>query len=229
MKMRKKWLLCVSFLILMQMVSFAQEKDVEGSKDHPLLSRMENFYISGFNLYDYESHEFYDGQDNEYVIEGKKWIIEYTLREGIQAPGQLKVRRNYIDAVKGMAGTVLFEEGLYMKVARGTTEFWIEIWVNSDGSDYRVTVVDRELPADEAEPLELQRQDRESIEDPELQRVKTALAEIKGNRAETLITLEKVEQDIDICLMITCPEGVAVPPAIPIPYPTMPTISPSSN
>lgn len=219
MKKRKEFIFCISFLFLIQSVPLAQEKDVEGSGDYPLLSRMENFYISGFNLYDFESHEFYDAADKEYSIEGKKWVVEYSLREGFRAPGQLKVRKNYIDAVRKMGGTILFEEGLYMKIIRDNKEIWIDIWVDSDGSDYRITVVEKEHPAKKITLLESPTQIEEETEDPELQRVKGALAEIKNDREAFLSTFERIEQDVNWCLKQICPEGVDPAPPIPIPYP----------
>jgi OOP family OmpA-OmpF porin len=145
MKLRTKALLGIFLSILFVGVAFAQEQDVEGSKDHPLLSRMKGFYISGYEELSYDSHEFYDAEDNEYIIEGHKWVIEYTLKEGVVAPGQLKVRRNYIDAIKKIGGTILFDRGVYMKVAKGNKESWIEVWASSDGSDYTLTIVERAI------------------------------------------------------------------------------------
>lgn len=145
MKLRTKAFLGIFLSILFVGVAFAQEEDVEGSKDHPLLSRMKDFYISGYEELSYDSHEFYDAEDNEYIIEGHKWVIEYTQKEGVVAPGQLKVRRNYIDAIKKIGGTILFDRGVYMKVTKGNKESWIEVWASSDGSDYTLTIVERTI------------------------------------------------------------------------------------
>lgn len=131
-------------VLLVGIVS-AQEKDVEGSRDHPLLTRMENFYISGYEDLDYESHDFYDEEDNEYIIEGHKWAIEYTLKEGVRLPGQLKVRRNYANAIKMIGGVILDKQGRYMKVTKDGKEVWIDVWVDDDGSDYSLTIVERTI------------------------------------------------------------------------------------
>ena len=50
------------------------------------------------------------------MIEGHKWVIGYTLKEGFDSPGQLKVRQNYINAIKKIGGTILFDRGVYMKL-----------------------------------------------------------------------------------------------------------------
>lgn len=143
MKFKTKALIFISLFFIFTGFVFTQEQDAEGSKDHPLLSRMENYYISGYEEFEYDSHEFYDAEDNEYVIEGHKWVIEYTLKEGFAPPGQLKVRQNYINAIKKIGGTILFDKGVYMKVEAENKESWIEVWVSSDGSDYTLTIVER--------------------------------------------------------------------------------------
>ncbi|MBN1270750.1 MAG: OmpA family protein [Candidatus Aminicenantes bacterium] len=119
------------------------QEDVAGSKDHPLFTRMDNYYISGYEESEYDTHEFYDAQDNEYIIEGHKWVIEYTLKEGFESPGQLKVRNNHIAVIKKIGGTILFDRGTYMKFEQGGKEVWIDLWVSSSGSDYRLTLVEK--------------------------------------------------------------------------------------
>jgi len=145
MKYGVKSFLGIFLVILSAAIVLAEEQDVEGSKDHPLLSRMKNYYISEYEEFAYDSHEFYDAEDNEYVIEGRKWVISYTLKEGFNPPGQLKVRKNFINAIKKIGGTILFERGLYMKIAKEGRETWIEVWASDDGSDYTLTIVERTI------------------------------------------------------------------------------------
>jgi outer membrane protein OmpA-like peptidoglycan-associated protein len=123
--------------------ALAQQQDVSGSSDHPLLSRMDGFFIYDYSEYEYESEDFYDAADNEYTVAGHKWVIEYSLREGLTPPGQLKVRQNYINAVRAIGGEILYEDGVYMKVAGEGKESWIYLWVDDDGSDYTLTIVER--------------------------------------------------------------------------------------
>ena len=136
-------LIFISFFLGVSSFIQGQEKDLEGSKDHPLITRMNNYYIDEYEEFEYDSHEFYDEEDNEYIIEGHKWVIGYTLKEGFNSPGQLKVRQNYINAIKKIGGTILFDRGVYMKLEQEGNEVWIEVWVSSDGSDYRLTIVEK--------------------------------------------------------------------------------------
>jgi OmpA-OmpF porin, OOP family len=153
--MKKKYLLVTLTLVLIffgfSLTSSGQEQDIEGSNDHPLLSRMDNYVIDEYAEYDYDSHEFYDEKDNEYIIEGHKWIIGYTLKEGYEPPGQLKVRKNYINAIKEIGGKILWDRGVYMMVTLEEKEIWIDLWVDSDGSDYRLTIVEKTVMEQEVQ------------------------------------------------------------------------------
>jgi OmpA-OmpF porin, OOP family len=138
-------LISISFLFVGagSVFVFAQEQDEPGSEDHPLLSRMKNYYISGYKESKFDSYTFYDAQDKKHEIEGRKWEIEYTLKEGLKPPGQQNVRKNYINAIKKIGGTVLYDKGVTMKVAKEGKETWIDLWASSDGSDYRLTIVEK--------------------------------------------------------------------------------------
>jgi outer membrane protein OmpA-like peptidoglycan-associated protein len=125
--------------------AISQEQDASGGKDHPLLSRLSGFYIWSYEEIEYGSEDFYDAEDIEFVVAGHKWVIEYSLKEGIEPPGQLKVQQNYVNAVREIGGEILDETGVYMKVAKEGRETWIGLWVSSDGSDYRLTIVERSV------------------------------------------------------------------------------------
>jgi outer membrane protein OmpA-like peptidoglycan-associated protein len=133
----------IVFFIGVSSLIQGQEQDIEGSKDHPLLTRMNNYYISEYEEYEYDSHEFYDEEDNEFVIEGHKWVIGYTLKEGFESPGQLKVLKNFINALKKIGATILLERPVYAKIEQSGKEVWIEVWVSGNGNDYRLTIVEK--------------------------------------------------------------------------------------
>lgn len=229
----------ILLFVLVHAPAFAQERDVEGSSDYPLLSRMEHFYISGYEVYAYESHEFYDAQDNEYVVEGRKWVIDYTLKTGFQAPGQLKVRKNYIDAIRRLGGTILFDRGLYGRAARVNKEIWIEVWVSDHGTDYTLTIVEkgaaREAIAANAgvavktvESTVVRSAAGQATEGEELENTRNikqmerALAVTKENRDEVLVLLSEVSQKVSSGLSMACPDVSSTPkspPSIPMPYP----------
>jgi hypothetical protein len=229
MKILIKSMLIVISSVLAFNAAFAQERDVEESKDYPLLPRIQNFYISGYMFSEYESHEFYDSQDNEYIVQGKKWVIDYTLREGFPDPGQLKVRNNYIDVVKKLGGSILFDQGLYMKAVRGGKEVWIEVWVSDYGNDYTITAVERPMftqkAAADAQPAAVSMLKKKVSQNPEIVKIEHALAHIKKNRDRSVTNLEIVIKLVQKEYAAAFPgdpcRTPSAPGPIPIPYPNI--------
>jgi len=128
---------------MLGVLAWAQEEpDAENCKDHPMLSRMKNFYISECES-DFDEVEFYLPEGQTKTIEGQKTYISYALQEGSPKPSPLQIRRNYGNAVKSLGGEVLYDEDNYLtaKLVKSGEEYWILISVHNDGVYYALTVV----------------------------------------------------------------------------------------
>jgi OOP family OmpA-OmpF porin len=128
---------------------FALEKDAGGCKDHPLISRMNNFYISSCEK-SFNSFEFYIKEGTK-TLEGERTKIQYYLQEGSPQPSFLQIRRNYGNALKNIGGTVLFDEerrGTY-KVVKGGKEVWIALEAFNEGRTYELVVLEMEAMTQE--------------------------------------------------------------------------------
>jgi OOP family OmpA-OmpF porin len=137
---------CSLTLVAFQLISWAQEPDVEGSKDHPLFNRMPGFYIYDYDDQEFSSAEFYDSADKEYIVEGHKYMITYWLQDDITPQGQLNIIKNYTNAIRKIGGTILREDTeATMKVTQGGTESWIHVWSNTDGSNVVLTIIDKKV------------------------------------------------------------------------------------
>ncbi len=142
----------ISTLLLTAQFVSAAEQDKPGCKDHPLLTRMNDFYITYCMENEYDSHDFYDESGNKLAVEGRKWRIDYRLKKGSTQPGALKVKRNFINAVKKIGGEVLKERGKYqawMKVDRGGKEIWIDVRAVGSGERYYLNIVETTTMAQE--------------------------------------------------------------------------------
>ncbi len=134
-------------LILLAVLAAApalgQEQDAEGCKDHPLLSRMKNFYISGCRSA-FDAVEFYVAESETETVEGDKTVIDYALQEGAQQPSYLQIRRNYGNAVKSLGGTILFEQDRYLsaKIVKNGRTIWFSVEGFNDGGDYTLTFLE---------------------------------------------------------------------------------------
>jgi OOP family OmpA-OmpF porin len=148
-KMRKVMAVVFSllFVIAGSGISMAAEVDVKGSMDHPMLSRMPNFFISGYKFTEFDSHRFIDQNKKTVTIEGRKYFIEYHLTKNAVVPGELKIRRNIQDALKKIGGRVVFDDNFNkcstIVVQKDGKETWVE--VRSYDKMYRVTIVQKEI------------------------------------------------------------------------------------
>ncbi len=128
---------------LLVATSLRAQDDRQGSSDHPLISRMPDFWIAVYKENAYESHAFRDSNDLEVSIEGRYYHIEYRLKKGGQEPGRLMTLENHQNALKGIGATTWRrgKSDLYAKVENEGQETWIQ--VHALDSLYRLTIVER--------------------------------------------------------------------------------------
>ena len=69
---------------LLAVAGFAQETDVEGSKDHPLLTRMPGYYIDDYSESQFDSYTFKvkeGDKDKQQPVEGRRCNYQYRLQQ----------------------------------------------------------------------------------------------------------------------------------------------------
>ncbi|HTY60569.1 MAG TPA: OmpA family protein [Bacteroidota bacterium] len=129
----------------------AQESDVEGSKDHPLLNRMPGYYIERYEEKEYDTHQFRDANLNELNVEGHVVAIVYAVKSGAKEASRVQVLRNYETAVTKIGGTVLksdWDGSSFMKVVKDGKEIWVHIDAYIT-SEIKLTVVEKKSMAQE--------------------------------------------------------------------------------
>jgi OmpA-OmpF porin, OOP family len=145
-------ILCMLFVLVGLNVS-AAEKDRQGSKDHPLLTRMPDFHINDYSEKDFDKQEFIVQNGKRVSVEGHKYYIQYNLNQGAKGPGELKVVRNIENALTKIGGKVLFEGerpwNATIKLEKGGKETWVMVW--SYPTLYRLTIVEKEVMKQEVE------------------------------------------------------------------------------
>ena len=120
------------------------QNDRKGSSDHPLISRMPNFWIAVYQESEHEPHTFGNSSGMETEIVGHYYHIEYRLNKGAQAPGRLMILKNYENIMNQIDAEILkkTQKDLYTKVTRDGHEIWIQI--HALERVYRLTIVERE-------------------------------------------------------------------------------------
>jgi outer membrane protein OmpA-like peptidoglycan-associated protein len=138
--MKNTFIILCSLFTLLCINSFPQEQDVEGSKDHPMFNRLSGFYITDYKEDDFGSYTFYDENENEVTIEGKKTFIKYESENEV---GQLKILRNFSNAIKKIGGKAFEQAGnrVYMNIKQGNKETWAEVYAGD--YDYDLTIVEK--------------------------------------------------------------------------------------
>ena len=79
------------------------------------------------------------------AIEGHKWRISYKIKKGFKPAGVLKIKKNYINSVKKIGGTILKEGShAFMKVDQSGRETWIELntATTTTGDNYSLIIVE---------------------------------------------------------------------------------------
>jgi OOP family OmpA-OmpF porin len=124
----------------------AQQRDVEGSKDHPMFARVPGYYIEQYDAQDLFNVEL--ATDPPKRVEGHYWKISYSVKEGAKKIGPVQIGRSYTDRmVKRGGATILdgIDAGGGTTVARmpmNGRSVWLQLSVSKAGEVYDVIVVE---------------------------------------------------------------------------------------
>lgn len=140
----KNFLLFLSITIMCVLPLLAQE-DEPNYKDHPLFTRMPNFYIYNCKETDFDQADFMDEKGREIKVEGKFSWVRYYIKEEYKAPSELQIIRNFKNAIEKIGGVVVKESGslAYLKLSKAGKTYWVIIWPHCDGGCYELTVVEK--------------------------------------------------------------------------------------
>jgi len=140
---------CLFTLLVAPVLSVAQE-DEPGSKDHPLLTRMPGFYISGYEYKEFDTADFKNDKGEDIKVEGHIFDIYYQIKEGKKVPGKIQVLRNYENAIKKIGGSTVYEAGkqAWLKVEKGGKITWIYVDART-GGEYELEIVEKKAMVQE--------------------------------------------------------------------------------
>ena len=130
----------IAILFILLFTSYCPGQDIPGSKDHPMFNRLSGFYITDYYAEDFGSHLFYDENDNEITVEGKKTFIKYESENEV---GALKIIRNFSNAIKKIGGKALESSSnrTYLNIKQGNKETWAEVFAGD--YDYDLTIIEK--------------------------------------------------------------------------------------
>ena len=123
----------------------ARDKDVTGSKDHPLFNRMPGFVIIVYNEQEFGSYtSFRDGEGKKTTVEGRHTSLTYFLKKGEEQPGEAQIVRNFDNAVTSAGGEVVFKKKsqVYFRMEEGGRVVWVYLRAFNRGGSYELHVIE---------------------------------------------------------------------------------------
>ncbi len=139
--------LLVVFVLIGSGIVFAQE-DKKGCRDHPMFTRMPDFYIESCKEKDFDQTDFYDEKGKGIKVEGKLHWAKYIIKKGVKTPTDLQIARNFQNAIKNIGGLVVYEKlgsnygYSYLKLSKPGMTHWVIVY-SIGGEKYEVTVVEK--------------------------------------------------------------------------------------
>jgi outer membrane protein OmpA-like peptidoglycan-associated protein len=130
--------------VLASHVGYTQE-DRDGCADHPLVTRLPDFFIEGCKDEEFSSYKF-NTPEGRKPVEGHWISISYRRPNTAPEMAGLEMIRNYTNAITEIGGTVVYE-GKYsasMKVVVDDREIWIEVSPYGKRA-YRLDFVEKQM------------------------------------------------------------------------------------
>ena len=139
------WLMAV-VACLCAAPALAQQQDADGSKDHPMFSRMPGYYIDEYDAQDFSSVEL--DTEPPRKVEGRFWKITYQLKENARKVGPVQLARNYTDLMTKRGGKKLIDTvdanggSAIAQMPIEGKNIYLQIYVSNAGENYELTVVE---------------------------------------------------------------------------------------
>jgi OOP family OmpA-OmpF porin len=127
----------------------AQQKDNPDCKEHPLFTRMPDYWIHSCDQKEFDGRTFDAGQGKAVQVEGQYWKINYYPQRSLKTkPSELQILLNFENAVKKLGGTVLSKEKSRetLKLSKDGKEVWVEVTTGYTGK-YTLCIMEKKAMA----------------------------------------------------------------------------------
>ncbi len=141
-------LLGVLFLLLPAAQCYAKA-DAANCKDHPLLTRIPDYWIESCVQKQFDAYKFLDEHGKNTQVEGRFWNIRYQPPANLaEKPSTLQVLRNVENAITQAGGKVVAKDSSRetLTLTKDDKVLWIEVWADYTGK-YILTIVQKDAMA----------------------------------------------------------------------------------
>jgi OmpA-OmpF porin, OOP family len=131
------WLVMMLLFGLLSANLYAAEEDAAGCKDHPLIPRMQNYFILGCNedLATFDA-DIVNGKITETVhIEGKSMALLYKPQPAKSHPSEPQLRRDFENAIQKQGGKLVGassgQKAPVYKIVKNSKNIWVVLMLFS--------------------------------------------------------------------------------------------------
>lgn len=153
-QIRSALLATLSVLMVSAPSAAAPPKDAANCKDHPLLTRLPDYWIQACTLKQFDAYAFSVGKGKPAQVEGQYTNIRYQPPAGLTTkPSTLQVLRNVENAVKQVGGVLVASDSSKetLKLTKEGKELWVEVWADFTGQ-YILTIMEKAAMVQESSP-----------------------------------------------------------------------------
>ncbi len=138
----------VGLLLVLFAASFVyaqDEVDIKGSADHPLFTRMPGYFISEYDVKEFDKFDS-RMQGADAAWEGKMTFLNYHIKTDAKQPSMLQITSNYANALKKIGGKVTVKEGRLMegKVEKNGAVTYVHAEAFNEGRNYWLIIVEKQ-------------------------------------------------------------------------------------
>lgn len=150
--MKKRWLVLLGLVFIMAVQGMANvQKDDPKCKDHPLFTRMPDYWIRGCVQKQFDVYNFTVAKGKKEAVEGQFWRIDYYPQaDAVSKPSELQIQRNHENAIQKLGGKVVYsEKGVScLKLIQDGKEIWIEVRAEFTGKYWLYIVQKQDMAQD---------------------------------------------------------------------------------
>lgn len=150
--MRLYKIIAVAILMLLPFALVSANEDA--GADLPYFSRLPNYYVGDSQSREFDEYGFLT-PEGKVRIEGKKYKVDYYIKDGKTPASPLQIYRNYSNAAVSRGGVVIISGGsadsddgrsdiTTLMVKYGTKELWLDVYAWNDGDGYTITMIEKE-------------------------------------------------------------------------------------
>ena len=142
----------IAFAILMLFQFTLVSANEDAGKDLPYFSRLPNYYVRDSYFREFDECAFIT-PEGKVRVEGKKYKVEYYLKDGKTPASVLQIYRNYSNAAVARGGSIVISGGAdgddgrseitTLTVKADDKELWLDVYAWNDGEGYTITMIEK--------------------------------------------------------------------------------------